>query len=280
AADGAIVDALASWDSAARFRQPAGSTDALPGPWAQAWPVDGSVTRLSASTYRVAARAVDIEDTSLTAWSAGVLYVDLPRFASPAALIAHGDIRVDGSLAVLPADSASAAVCDAPPGWSGGILAAPGYAVPAGATVDPRAADDSTYAVFGGVTRADLASRADLALAGGSVVSAPVGNVTHAAGDLELTGGNGSGLLLVDGALRLSGSVVFRGVVVVAGGVTVANGTLSLAGQMRSAGGAAAVAVNTPAAMELRFDPCVIRDVEWHAGRVKLADFGSPPPRF
>jgi hypothetical protein len=26
--------------------------------------------------------------------------------------------------------------------------------------------------------------------------------------------------------------------------------------------------------MSLRDDPCVIRDVEWHAGRVKFAEFG------
>ncbi len=275
AADGAVVDAMAQWDSAARFRQLAGTTESLPGPWSgAAWPVVGHVTRLSTWAYRVAVRASDAGDSSLFAWRAHVLIVDAPRFASPGALVARGDVRADGSLVVEPADSATAVACEAPDGWRGTIVVAPGAAAPPGATADSGAGDDSTYTVFGGVTSRELAARAGVVLPGGSVVSAPVGSVIHATGDLELSGGTGSGLLLVDGALRVSGSVTFRGVIVVAGGLTVTGGIFSVSGMLRVGTVQPAVQVNTPAGMSLRDDPCVIRDVEWHAGRVKFAEFG------
>ena len=279
AAEAAAADALAQWDSAARFRQPPGSTEALPGPWsASESRLSGRVTRLSTWSYHVALRATDLRDDSLSARSASVMYVDAPRFSSSGALIAGGDVRVSGSLTWQPVDSAAAVECEAPEGWSGGIVTAPGRAAPAGAAVDPGAADDSTYTAFGGVTRAVLATRADVSLPAGSVIEAPEGNVTHAMGNLELTGGAGSGLLLVDGALRVSGSVTFRGVIVVAGGFTVVAGTFALAGQLRSAAAATAVDVNTTGAMRLRYDPCAIRDVEWHAGRAQFADSGPATP--
>ncbi len=273
AADGAVVDAMAHWDSAARFRQLPGATDTLPGPWfTAAWPLAGRVTRLSTWTYRVAVRAADLRDSSLIAWTGRLIYVDAPRFASAGALIADGDVRADGSLVWQPADSARAAACEAPPGWSDGIMIAPGRVAPAGATFDSGAADDSTYDRFGGVPREELAARADVGLAGGSVVAAPVGNVTHAEGDLELTGGTGSGLLLVDGALRVSGSVTFNGVIVVSGGVVVSAGQFSVSGQLRSRADMRAADVNAFAGMSLRYDPCIIRNVEWHAGRVRFVN--------
>ncbi len=280
AADGAVVDAMAQWDSAARFRQLAGTTEWLPGPWSgTAWPVAGRITRLSPWAYRVAVRASDAGDRSLSAWRGRVLVVDAPRFASPGALIARGDVRADGSLVVEPADSAAALACEAPAGRNGTIVIAPGAAAPPGATADQGAADDSTYTVFGGVTIRELGARAPVVLPGGSVAAAPVGNVIHATGDLELSGGTGSGLLLVDGALRVSGSVTFRGVIVVAGGLTVSGGIFTVSGMLRSGAVQSAVQVNTLAGMSLRYDPCAIWEVEWHAGRVKFADFGAAIPR-
>ncbi len=276
-AEGEVVDAIAQWDTATRFRQPPGSTASLPGAWnGTAWPVTGSgrVTRLSTWAYRVAVLATDARDSALTAWAARLIMVDAPRFASAGALVAGGDVRANGALVVDDADSAAAAACGAPAGSSGGMVVAPGYAAPAGATVDPGAADDSTYTLFGGATREELAARADVSLPAGSAVVAPAANVIHATGDLELTGGTGSGLLLVDGALRVSGSVMFRGVIVISGGLTVTGGTFALAGLVRSRGGQPAVDVNATATMSLRYDPCAVRDIEWHAGRPKFADFG------
>ncbi|MGH7689966.1 MAG: hypothetical protein ACREN3_10205, partial [Gemmatimonadaceae bacterium] len=231
AVEGAVIDAMAQWDSAVQFRQPPGGTARLPGPWnGTEWPVTGNVTRLSTWVYRMAVRATDEVDSSLVASSARLLIVDAPRFASPGVLIARGDVSANGSLAVEGADPAAAEKCEAPPGWGDRIVTAPGWIAPADALVDAGAADDSTYSEFGGVTRDELQARADRSLPGGSVVAAPVGNVIHAAGDLELTGGTGAGLLLIDGALRVSGSAVFRGVIVISGGLTVTRGRFELIG--------------------------------------------------
>lgn len=54
--------------------------------------------------------------------------------------------------------------------------------------------------------------------------------VLHAVGDLNLLGGIGQGVLLVDGRLTLTGGVAFSGLVVALGGLTVGAGGATLTG--------------------------------------------------
>ncbi len=269
AAGGAAADVRAGWDSAARFRQAPGSTAALAGPWTGvAGTVDARVTRLSVWSYRATVRVADARDTALAARASALLTVAAPRFPAWGALVAAGDVSADGTLVVAVPDSG--ARCGPPAGWRAGIVTPPGHSAPAGAGADAGAGAAATYEVFGGTSRAALATRASDSLPAGSVVPAPVGGVVHALGDLELTGGAGSGVLLVDGALRISGSIVFRGVIVVAGALEVSGGESSISGMLLIGGGRPSVDVNALAGMSLQYDSCVIEDAEWHAGAVRF----------
>lgn len=114
-------------------------------------------------------------------------------------------------------------------------------------TPDPLV-QGASFTTFGDETYSELSARAHIHLAGGVILStAPVvtaagecdmaatrnwGNgrqrdrpcgehfpLIHVAGDAQLVGGQGQGILLVDGDLTLSGSYAFFGVVVVRGAV-------------------------------------------------------------
>lgn len=136
-----------------------------------------------------------------------------------------------------------------------GVLTAPGARVSVAqeATLDgePPAAPDaavqpSTLASFGDETYSDLAARAHIRLGGGVVLSTgpvvsglgecepgvstnwgdgrrrdgPCGEhfpLVHIAGDAELVGGQGQGILLVDGNLTVTGDYEFFGVIVLRG---------------------------------------------------------------
>ncbi|HEX4633517.1 MAG TPA: hypothetical protein VH163_06790 [Gemmatimonadales bacterium] len=69
-----------------------------------------------------------------------------------------------------------------------------------------------------------VAAAAEQTLPGGSYGSLPSGpadGVIHVRGDMELRGGDGSGVLLVDGNVTLRGPVTFKGVVLVRGALMV-----------------------------------------------------------
>ncbi|MDE3151694.1 MAG: hypothetical protein KGL93_05555 [Gemmatimonadota bacterium] len=268
----------AGWDTAARFAQLPESTVALsPVAVAGTAVVDRWISRLSAWTYRGVVSARDVRDSSLDAVMAATLLVDAPRFAALGALVARGDVRVDGGLTTAAPDSAAAVACDAGPVSVPGVVMAPGAIGPDGAVEVAAAGDDSTYHLFGGVTVDTLAARAGIRLPGGAVVSAIRAGVAYAEGDLELSGGDGAGLLLVKGALTVSGSVTFRGVIVAGGGVVVSGGRFAMSGLLLAEGGAAAVAVNSLAELHLAYDPCAVEDAEWHAGRVIFASVPTEP---
>jgi hypothetical protein len=277
----AVVDAVAQWDSAARFAQPVGTTEPLAGPWPSVpWPAQGVVTRLSPWSYRVAVRLHDPRDSTLWGAAAALLSVDAPRFVLVGALVADGDVAGAGSFSAFAPDSAVAAACGAGTDSGTGIAIAPGHTGPPGSTTDPVAGADSTYAVFGGVSYDTAAAGAELVLPGGSRIAAPVANTTHALGDLTLTGGSGSGLLLVDGSLTVAGDVSYRGVVVAARGVVVSEGEWRLSGMALSGPGDPSVDVKPNAAFELWSDPCAVLAAEWHAGRLKFVEtVGANAPR-
>jgi hypothetical protein len=278
AADGVAVMVEADWDSAARFRQAPASAAPIPAPWSGAgWRAAAVVTRVSFWTYRASVRVNDARDTSLAAPAASLLIVRAPRFPVLGALVAVGDVNVEGSLAATPSDSAAAAACGAPAGWGDGIVTAPDRTAPAEATTARAAGEDSTYSMFGGLSRAELVARADVSVPAGAAMPVPIGNVVHALGDLELTGGSGSGVLVVDGMLAISGTVTFRGVIVVAGAVEVSGGNSDLSGTLLVGGRPRSVDVNALASMRLRYDPCIVRDVEWHAGAVGYVSAAASP---
>src|SRR5690242_13732998 len=74
--------------------------------------------------------------------------------------------------------------------------------------------------VIGDLDLDRVSQAAAVSLPGGSyglLPGSPAGGVTHILGDVELGGGDGSGVLLVDGSLAIRGPLTFRGVVLVRG---------------------------------------------------------------
>src|SRR5487761_2473185 len=198
--DLAVVALLASWDSAARFRQAAGFTAALPSSvnspntLSVAW-----LTRISSTAYLATLRSTDLSDTTIFARSSWLLRVNAPRWPAVAALITGGDARADGALQILPPGPVPATDCEpAPPSWVP-IAVPPGRSAPAPYVEWILAGADSTYRTFGGVSLESLAASASTRLMAAGPVQVPIGAVTLAPGDLDLAGGSGGGLLIVEG---------------------------------------------------------------------------------
>jgi len=86
-------------------------------------------------------------------------------------------------------------------------------------------------ALIGDLDLGRVARAAALTLSGGSygvLPENPAGGVIHLLGDAELGGGDGGGVLLVDGNLTIRGSLTFSGVVLVRGALEVSgSGTSS-----------------------------------------------------
>ena len=95
-------------------------------------------------------------------------------------------------------------------------------------------AEDSTNVAALAFLEVDsIAATADRTLPPGSIVDAPSG-VVRATGDLTLTGGDGSGILIVEGELIVMGPLFYRGIIIARGGISVTAGGLSVSGVIRS----------------------------------------------
>lgn len=97
------------------------------------------------------------------------------------------------------------------------------------------AAEDSTnVATIGGLPVDSLAVEAGTSLPPGASWVAGDG-VVHASGDLQVTGGSGTGVLIVDGKLTISGPVSYSGVVVARNGIEI-TATAKVTGILRVGG--------------------------------------------
>ncbi|HEY5218457.1 MAG TPA: hypothetical protein VIJ16_01550 [Gemmatimonadaceae bacterium] len=278
--DLAAVALLAAWDSARAFGQAIGATNSvsIANPdsrtVSRAW-----TTRFASRAYWVTLQSNDAADSSTFSRSIIILRVAGPEFPPDGGLIVDGDVRADGLLEIVAADSALAAVCGgASADWSP-LIVPLGYSAPAFAASKAVAGQTSTYTNFGEMSLPQLTDAAALELPAGAVLSAPTAPIIHARGDLELTGGSGRGVLLVDGQLLLSGPVSFHGVIESLGGLKVTSSGVLLAGMVLVGGGAApAMSVKSSAGMKLQYDPCLIEEVSWHAGSIRpLSPWGWAP---
>lgn len=112
------------------------------------------------------------------------------------------------------------------------LVAGGSVALGQGATIDGAIDSGATGSrLTGDLDLARVAALADLTIAGGRYGTLPVApgdGVLHIEGDVELGGGSGSGVLLVDGDLTVTGPLTFRGVVLVRGELVVSgSATLS-----------------------------------------------------
>jgi hypothetical protein len=273
---------VATWDSAARFAQPVGSTQEVPVPS----PDPGArtslrVTRLSTHLYMAAPRSRDAYDTTVTAGGLALLRVEGPVFPLLAGLVARGDVGPPEAFQYVPPDSAAAQACRS------GLPARPtipGFAVPPGRVAPvpsiqtAQAGQDSTYRLFGSVSLDALAARATVELPVSVPTQAPTARIAVARGDLTLSGGAGRGVLLVYGRLTIDGLVTYRGVIVTLGGMDLRSSGSTVDGLILVDGGEPiGVVANNSSIMNLRLDPCVITDVSWHGGRVgPVPEWGQP----
>lgn len=178
-----------------------------------------------------------------------VLRQAIPQLPTDAAFTARDSVLVTGLGAVIGTDTSAgswSAGCVPGTGVAGIAVADSGLVRHGAVTgvppvaVDPIAGAFASYGAFGTETWQDLASRAHVVLPGGSVMTpAPrltggACDVTHPGnwgdpaggpcarhapivwvrGDLELRGGAGQGVLLVDGDLTVSQGATYLGVVI------------------------------------------------------------------
>ena len=270
ATDIALAQLIQAWDAARWLRQPVGTTqpalefDVDAGARTRGW-----ITRVSSRTFLATIRATDRAD-SAAAGATHLLRVESPRFPGLAALVARGDVRADGVLQTSADDSADASGCGSMAAAVPGIMVPPGRTAPPMAVEGREAGIDSTYLVFGTSSLDGLVRGATLELGAGAAVAAPAAVLAHAAGDLELVGGSGSGILIVDGRLRVTGPVSYRGVIVAVGGLEVAAAGVTVDGLILSASvDASSVLVKPNAGLHLRYSACAVEAAVWPIGRLR-----------
>jgi hypothetical protein len=100
---------------------------------------------------------------------------------------------------------------------------------------DLLAADDSTNVLtVGGVPVDSIAAEAAASLSPGATWLAADG-IIHALGDLEITGGSATGVLIVEGELTVSGPLTYSGIIIVKNGLRVTS-TAGITGILRLSG--------------------------------------------
>jgi hypothetical protein len=202
-----------TWDSAARFSQPIGSTQ----PISTAATLDhfvtrGWVSRISRTTYRVTVLVRDAADSSLSSRAVVLLHVRGPA-------------------------------------------------------IRDSFAEDLTGDPLAGISPAELRARAGLVLPAGSALEAPTCNICLGAGPLELTGGTGRGLLVVEGALRITGPVTWQGAIFATGGVEIESPGVLVVGALLSGRRISAKSISH---LTLRADSALLAAVSWHAGSAEF----------
>lgn len=182
-------------------------------------------------------------------------------FGIQASLTTQGGVKLQGNAEVDGHDQNPTAwtTCDPPDTNRAGIRTDGGTVTTGGNAVvdgDPPVNNDpsltdTNFTVFGDVTYADLAARANIVLPGGTYKTQPrlsggacdrsrldnwgdgmfptqpCGNylpIIHIAGDLVLNGDQGQGILLVDGNIDVQGSYQWFGIVIAQGELKTSGG--------------------------------------------------------
>ena len=136
---------------------------------------------------------------------------------------------------------------------------APEFVVAGDTAADPAAP--------GGVPMHDFAVAASRTIFAGYSGPAPVGNLVFAEGSITLTGGAGSGVLVVDGSVTLAGPLSFRGVIFAAQGFKVTTDGVWVDGLMLSGAKDSGKPLHSIA---LLYDSLLVAGAEWHAGAVRF----------
>ena len=158
-----------------------------------------------------------------------------PRTDSLSAMAVGGDVSISRSFQVVPDTVSGCAPSTADLTVSNGasVTSVDGPLPTLRIARDPASVDTAHLFVVSGVKATAISMLADVVLGPGTSSAATAGLV-HATGDLTLTGGAGSGVLIVDGKLTIAGPVAFAGVIIAKGGVVSTAGGGDVKGLLRA----------------------------------------------
>jgi len=225
AANEAIAEVLADWPSLAADTLPAGHTVQLPTHAHRDGIASGTtVTALPGYIYWIAADAessTPAADRTVNLLVAYPIQLGIPR----SALIARGPVQVGAGVrftrtALSPVtDSCSAAASDVgTPSGAGLTLTAGADTTQPVVTASSQAQDSAAFWPWPTASLAMLRANATRLPAGASMRTVGA-MLAISPGDVTLTGGSGSGILLVAGRMHITGPVSFSGIIVAAGGI-------------------------------------------------------------
>jgi type II secretory pathway pseudopilin PulG len=256
--------ALSQWNAPARVAQGVGSTTSLTPPPRVANTSDRVwATRISTHAFWLYARATDDLDSATSAGAGLIVRLEAPRFPRLAALVSRGAVRFDGPASVSGDAGYGVGPCDSAAAPLDGILVPPGVSAPPSAGRSNAAASESTYTWFGGVDLVARAGGLGATVPAGSTIAPPSAPLLLALGDLTVGPGIGSGVLIVQGRLRLLGPVQFSGVLIATNGFEIASGDVTISGLVMSgAANDSSVVVNAGGRIDLQYSECAVRNAE------------------
>jgi hypothetical protein len=264
AAERAVNVALSQWDTPARAAQVVGASVFVPPAvlaghaGALVW-----VTRISARTYWLFARASDDRDSTVAASAGMVVRVDAPRFPRLAALVSRGGVVFAGPTSVTGNVGPGPQACDSTRWSLSAIVVPPGAVAPPYARMLSVAGADSTYTHFGLVDLNALAQRTGAVVPGGSEIAPTSTPLLVSPGDLTIDAGTGAGIVIAQGRIRLRGPIQFSGVVIGMGGLEVTTGDATIVGLAMSGSLTdSSVVVDAAGRFTLSFSECVVGSAE------------------
>ena len=269
ALDHALARALAEWRAADRASQSVGSKQSIAIEPFRGAAGTASITRLGPALYWVSAEARMSGNAALRRRATLLVRALVPQPLVQSPIVSQGNVIV-GAAARIVSDSEVPEDCPTPP--SAVLALAPDAELRLDGARDsaeriatlrlPDVEDPETYERFGAESWSTLAARADVRLpadtsltpaivahascitaraaddwgdrtaADGCIIAPPI---IVAAGDLTIAGGAGSGIVLVQGRLRITGPFAFRGVIVARGGVEITGDGADITGSVLAA---------------------------------------------
>jgi hypothetical protein len=219
------------------------------------------VTRLGPELFWISGEAVALDGARRR--ESLVVRLAVPKLDSVGALTVAGDLRLTGELVIARSPSAGCGdmLADLVIAPGSSIVSTSGPVPSMRIVRDTAAANPAKLMRVGALDVAGLMSSPDRVIGPGAVVPPPSG-IVHATGDLILTEGQASGVLLVDGRLTLAGPVSFTGLIIARDGIVAPDDGSAVTGAIRAGSGSVSSgpAASFGGSFVLRVDACAMQD--------------------
>jgi len=231
-ATSAVADVMRDWRSLKIAQLSVGSTTTIHGSVGAATATT-TVTRIGSQLFWIVA---DVARTDGAVRRQNLIVrLRIPSTDSLPAFVVSGDATVSSRF-LISHDSAAGCASEGPDvvaGTNSRITSGDGGL--AAMEIVRIANPDSAASAVGATTLDSLIDRAEVELAGGTSSATPTG-VVHVAGDLTITGGAGSGILVVDGMLQVVSPIQYVGIILARGGLRITADGSSIEGSLRAIG--------------------------------------------